>query len=123
VGGPGPGAADGEAPDADDGSTDLADEGVCGAAGTLITTMNPGCLPCIESQGGCCMVDQACSNSDCYNLLLCSEACAAGDLTCVANCETQYPDGVTKYNDFAQCITNNCVQCPAPQQTTVPRDR
>jgi hypothetical protein len=124
VGGPEPGGvADGEAPDADAGSADLVDGASCGAASTLIVTANMACLLCIESQGGCCIVDQACSDSDCLDLMACTEACAAGDQTCIGNCENQWPDAVTTYDDFASCLRLNCSSsCPRLPQSTVPRD-
>jgi hypothetical protein len=118
AGGPTPG---GDAGAREDAGGQVPDASACGSAATLIATAKVGCLPCIENQANCCIVDLACSiDSGCLALLACAESCASGDVTCLGNCENQWPAAVTTYDDFAMCIAQNCYPvCPLLPQTTV----
>jgi hypothetical protein len=112
-------APHGDAGGGADAGEQVLDASACGSAATLIATANLQCLPCIEDQANCCMVDLACSiEPGCVALLACAEACAPGDQTCLGNCENQWPAAVTTYDDFAGCIGQHCSpQCPALPQT------
>jgi hypothetical protein len=88
----------------------------CGTAGQLLNTLNTECLTCITSgiAGGlsCCTADQACTGQ-CLSLV----QCPAGSIN---SCAAQYPSGVPAYDDFANCLANNCgTACPTlPLATT-----
>lgn len=88
----------------EDGSTaqDSAASGTCGTAGALLNTLNNQCLPCVAT--GCCQAEAACTGQ-CLSLV----GCTGG----INLCETQYPAGITAYDDFAACLTMSCpTQCP-----------
>jgi hypothetical protein len=86
----------------------------CGSADGLLTIANTACGPCI--QGGCCQADGACTGQ-CLQLLQCMLSCAQNNTysaTCTNGCADRYPDGVSAYNDFAGCLSNQCTypECP-----------
>src|SRR5579872_4601055 len=91
-----------------DGSTDqdsgvVGEASVCGTAASLLNTLNNQCLPCVATS--CCQAEAACTGQ-CLSLV----SCTGG----INVCETQFPGGITAYNDFAMCLAMSCpTQCPA----------
>jgi hypothetical protein len=81
-----------------------------------VQTPNQQCSPCITtaSPGGCCDADLVCSSlPPCLALLACTIGCN-GDATCISNCQASYPNGVSAYLGFAQCVDNACQpMCPS----------
>ena len=118
-GGSGSGPGAGDASPGDGGAIFDADAGACGIGAILVTTSNTTCGPCLT--GLCCMANQQCSaNASCVGLVECLALCAAGDLACITTCYGQQPAGVSGYNDFAQCVQQNCSpECPSLPQTTL----
>jgi len=88
----------------------------CGAAGSLVSTQNTTCLPCIV--GSCCGSDQACSGLPaCLTLVQCMQACQSTDQSCISSCANSSPTGQSAYNDFSQCLGVQCPGCPGlPEQ-------
>jgi hypothetical protein len=112
-GGGGPGTRDASAtaqdalPPADAGLP--ADGGTCTA---LAVTTSAVCQSCIQQS--CC--DTCTVDAICVQLIACVQTtCHAGDSTCLATCETQWPMAIAAYDTFAGCLAFNCAtQCPAP---------
>jgi hypothetical protein len=91
----------------------------CGQAGSLVTTSNNTCVPCITTS--CCQADTACSAVPaCLALLQCVQGCQSGDSVCFDNCENLQPIGISAYIDFANCMQSDCSpECPnLPTQPT-----
>ncbi|HEY1693300.1 MAG TPA: hypothetical protein VGG39_14130 [Polyangiaceae bacterium] len=95
----------------------------CGTVDGLISsvTSNVDCIPCIEGTldgggAGCCQAAGACTG-DCVTYASCVQACSAGDTTCIGNCQNQYPTGITNYDQYATCVSQDCTpECPTLNQ-------
>jgi len=104
-GGGGGSGSGGGSSDSGSSTTDGGDEG-CGTAGSLLNAANSQCEVCISTN--CCMAATACTGQ-CLSLVTCATGAAAS----VATCESNDPQGVGAYNDFAACIAASCpTQCP-----------
>jgi hypothetical protein len=107
------GAGSGVTPQGDAAPQEDAEAGSCSIASTYFQPANGECLPCIESKT--CMALLACTSSvACQRLLLCAQdPCDAGSATCLAQCEANWPSGVSAYVDLANTISSNCSpECP-----------
>jgi hypothetical protein len=93
-------------------TSDGATSATCGVADSIVNMINVYCPPCIVSL--CCMTDQLCDQT-CQSLLVCTQKCSQGDMTCVGMCENLWPEGVTAYLDFANCLSGSCPACPTLQ--------
>jgi len=90
---------------------------VCGATeggtscGAFVFT-NPVCDACVGRS--CCTEEGVCSsNADCLALVQCTSVCQNNDPVCIADCQTQHPNGSADYKLLAQCIQTSCGgQCP-----------
>jgi len=98
--------------------------GSCGTAGSMVGASAQACEPCIETGtgsltgSGCCSADLACStNSACTAILSCAVLCGASNGACITNCVNNSPSGATDFNDFVQCVEQNCSSCPALMPT------
>jgi hypothetical protein len=92
----------------DSGNSASDDAGACGTAGSLLNTLNNQCLPCVAAS--CCLSGLACTG-ECLSLVQCSGS--------INTCESQFPAGITPYNDFAHCLSQSCpTQCPTLPQAT-----
>jgi len=117
-GGGGTNPGDGGGSSSQDGGA-TGDAGTCGGADSLLQSTAE-CSACIvsgtSSVGGldCCAADLACSATDCTNVVTCSRSCAVGDTACVGACEGLTSQaGIDAYQDFAQCLSQNCPTiCP-----------
>jgi hypothetical protein len=73
---------------------------------------NPACDACVGRS--CCTEEGVCSNNaDCLALIQCTSVCLNNDPVCIADCQTQHPNGSADYKVLAQCIQTSCGgQCP-----------
>lgn len=109
-GGASSGSSGGGGNDATAGDASAANCGANTSSGSLATS-NQQCAPCITAS--CCQAGTACAESGACTALL---SCNATNINA---CESQYPSGVTAYNDFASCLQANCSpECPTLPQAT-----
>ncbi|APR82956.1 Multiple EGF-like-domain protein 3 precursor [Minicystis rosea] len=60
-------------------------------------------------EDSCCSEMQACATgTDCDDLLVCANACADGDGTCVDKCITDHSQGYDDYNAMFTCYNGSC---------------
>jgi hypothetical protein len=71
----------------------------------------PPCYECTFEQ--CSTEMNTCfANPECAAIILCAQACPAGDQTCVQDCVVQHPGGVTDAQAVLTCSNTNCqAQC------------
>ena len=93
----------------------------CGAAVMMLTTATaPSCVPCVVSGTSsttgtdCCAADLACSTSiACLSIVACANLCQAGNAACVSSCVELNPVAADAFDQFAQCLVQNCSpECP-----------
>jgi hypothetical protein len=80
---------------------------VCGAdAGSLVSTANVQCAPCIATS--CCQAYEECgAAAACAAIALCPSGS-------ISSCENANPTGISGYNDLASCLAASCASvCPA----------
>ncbi|MBI5535511.1 MAG: hypothetical protein HY898_22465 [Deltaproteobacteria bacterium] len=82
-----------------------------GSTNCGFTSQTPACETCLQSY--CCAKGYACSiNNDCIDLFNCIVGCSAGDTVCTDGCGNSYPNGISLFNDFINCIDTSCgTQC------------
>ncbi len=70
------------------------------------TTSCSDCASAEDGSGGCCYAQyNACAgNAECVAIGNCVSTCATGDNTCIQNCGTAHPSGVSNFNDWTDCL-------------------
>jgi hypothetical protein len=103
-GGGGVGGRDGGRPDGGggrDGGGGADGGSDCGGLGSTI----PACDSCFRDH--CCSRGTTCGNNpDCLSLLDCTRPCTTN--SCLQDCATQFPGGVSAYNALNTCMNDNC---------------
>jgi hypothetical protein len=86
--------------------------GTGGTGGTdwcIVAASDTACTICVESRTHCCEQFNTCLNmASCSNLLTCVGKCSSGDTTCVNNCTSSYPSGVTPLINLSTCEQTYC---------------